>query len=146
MIERFLKAQDGETNRPPYAQALREIRSGEKQSHWIWYIFPQLEQLGQSPEAKLYGIRDLDEAKEYLSHSVLRTRLFEISEALLALSSDDPVNVMGASIDARKLCSSMTLFAAAEPDCPVFQRVLDKFFHGRPDYKTIELLKKDVRC
>lgn len=133
-LKRFLDAQKYD-----YDPALREIRSGHKRSHWIWYIFPQLKALGYSDTAKKYGIRDLDEAKAYLNEPTLRSRLIEISEALLALPENDPLKVMGHPDDL-KLRSSMTLFAAADPECTVFQRVLDKFYSGKPDTKTLDLL------
>jgi len=133
-LERFLQAQEGD-----YAAALAEIRAGRKRSHWIWYIFPQLKGLGRSMTAEYYGIRDLAEAREYLAHPVLRQRLIEISEALLGLPSNDADQVMGFP-DNLKLRSSMTLFALADPTCPVFRQVLDKFFGGRPDERTKELL------
>jgi len=135
-VSRFLEAQ-----RWSYADALREIRAGRKESHWIWFIFPQLKGLGQSYTAEKYGIRDLDEAAEYLSDPTLKARLIEISEALLALPGSDPRAVMD-NPDDLKLRSSMTLFAAAAPDIPVFQQVLDKYYHGQPDPKTLALLKE----
>ena len=135
-LERFLTAQERD-----YATALREIRSGRKRSHWIWYIFPQLKDLGYSETAKYYGIKDLDEAKAYLSEPTLRARLIEISEALLSLRGNDPETVMGYPDDL-KLRSSMTLFAAADPEEPVFGQVLEKFFHGRPDQRTLDLIGK----
>ena len=134
MLKRFLDAQERD-----YAQALREIRGGRKQSHWIWYIFPQMKALGHTPSAKYYGIRDLDEAREYLAEPTLRARLIEISEALLALPENDPNKVMG-NIDDLKLRSSMTLFAVADPGCPVFQQVVDKYYGGRLETRTLELL------
>ncbi|MCI6231551.1 MAG: DUF1810 domain-containing protein [Selenomonas sp.] len=136
-IDRFLKAQEGD-----YGVALREIRAGRKQTHWIWYIFPQLKGLGRSSTSEYYGIRDLDEAREYLAEPVLRMRLLEISEALLTLPSNDAEDVMGFP-DNLKLHSSMTLFALAEPSSTVFQRVLDKFFAGEMDEKTVELCGKN---
>ena len=135
MLKRFLDAQQHE-----YAQALQEIRGGRKRSHWIWFIFPQLKELGYSDTAKFYGIRDLAEAKAYLAEPTLRARLIEISEALLKLPENDPNKVMGYPDDL-KLRSSMTLFAAADPDCPVFQQVLDKYFDGKPDQRTLDLLR-----
>ena len=133
-IERFLKAQEND-----YETALAEIRAGRKRSHWIWYIFPQLEGLGHSMTAEYYGISGMEEAKEYLAHPVLRQRLVKISRALLELPTNDAYAVMG-SPDNLKLRSSMTLFALADPSCTVFQQVLDKFFAGRMDEKTKELL------
>jgi len=133
-LERFLTAQERD-----YGQALKEIRGGRKRSHWIWYIFPQLKDLGYSSTAKYYGIRDLDEARAYLENPTLRERLIEISEALLHLEENDPERVMGYP-DHLKLRSSMTLFAAADPDEPVFNRVLDKYFSGEPDEHTLNLI------
>ena len=102
-LERFVKAQAG-----VYETALEEMRRGRKESHWIWYIFPQLKGLGFSETAQYYGIDGMAEAKAYLNHETLRKRLIEISEALLALPTDDALAVMG-SPDNLKLCSSMTL-------------------------------------
>ena len=137
-MKRFLDAQ-----KDVYEQALREIRAGRKRSHWIWFIFPQLKELGYSQTAKYYGIRDLDEAKAYLAEPVLRARLIEISEALLALPGNDPTAVMGYPDDL-KLRSSMTLFAAADPECPVFRQVLDKYYGGEPDQRTLQSVKGEV--
>ena len=122
-----------------YDDALREIRGGRKRSHWIWYIFPQLDGLGYSPTAQYYGIRDLEQAKDYMAHPVLGPRLVEISEALLALPSSDPGAVMGYPDDL-KLCSCMTLFELAAPEEPVFGRVLEKYYGGRRDRMTLKLL------
>ena len=138
-LDRFLNAQAGS-----YETALREIRSGHKYSHWIWYIFPQIQGLGFSSTAQYYAIEDLAEAKAYLAHPTLRTRLLEISEALLTLSSSDPLDVMG-SPDDLKLRSSMTLFAEADPSCDVFQKVLDKFYGGRKDHRTLEILQREKK-
>lgn len=135
-LSRFLKAQERD-----YHTALEEIRAGHKSSHWIWYIFPQLEALGFSPTAKFYGIADLDEARAYLWNNLLRTRLLTISQALLDLPSNDIDAIMGYP-DNLKLCSSMTLFHLAEPDCDIFQKVLDKYFDGKPDEKTITLCRR----
>ena len=136
-MKRFLDAQEED-----YQQALSEIRSGRKQSHWIWYILPQLKELGYSNNAQYYGIRDLDEAKEYLREPILRAHLIEISEALLALPESDPRKVMGYPDDL-KLRSSMTLFAAAAPEISVFQEVLDKYYDGKGDQKTLEIIKNN---
>lgn len=132
-LSKFLKAQERD-----YHTALKEIKAGHKSSHWIWYIFPQLKALGFSPTAKFYGIADLDEARAYLGNNLLRTRLLTISQALLDLPSNDIDAIMGYP-DNLKLCSSMTLFHLAEPDCDIFQKVLDKYFDGKPDEKTITL-------
>ena len=135
-LSRFLKAQERD-----YDTALAEIKAGRKTSHWIWYIFPQLGELGFSPNAKFYGIVDLDEARVYLADNLLRTRLLEISQALLDLPSRDIEDIMGYP-DNLKLCSSMTLFHLAEPTCDIFPKVLDKYFDGNLDKKTIEICKK----
>ena len=138
-LSRFLKAQESD-----YETALAEIRSGRKRSHWIWYIFPQLKGLGFSTLSYHYGIDDIDEAKAYMKDPVLSARLIEISRALLTLDSSDPGRVMGFPDDL-KLCSSMTLFHAAAPEEPVFSQVLEKFFGGRQDAKTLQILKTGDR-
>ncbi|MBQ3374383.1 MAG: DUF1810 domain-containing protein [Oscillospiraceae bacterium] len=132
-LSRFHKAQKG-----TYETALAEIRAGRKRSHWIWYIFPQIQGLGYSSTAQYYAIEDLNEAKAYLADPVLRERLLEISNALLALDSCDPSEVMGYPDDL-KLRSSMTLFSLADPECTVFRDVLEKFYDGREDSRTIAL-------
>lgn len=121
------------------AAALREIQSGRKRSHWIWYIFPQVAGLGMSSTSQYYAISGLDEARAYLREPTLRAHLLEISSALLALDESDPTAVFGFPDDL-KLRSSMTLFAAAAPDEPVFSAVLDKFFGGQPDTRTLQIL------
>lgn len=133
-LSRFLRAQEAD-----YPRALNEIRNGRKESHWMWYIFPQLKGLGRSSMAVYYGIRDLGEARAYLADPVLGARLIEISEALLTLGSDDATLVMGQPDDL-KLRSCMTLFDAAADSAGVFQRVLDKFYRGQKDARTLELL------
>ena len=135
-LSRFLEAQKNS-----YDTALREIKAGRKRSHWMWYIFPQILGLGHSAMARHYAIRDLNEAREYLRHPVLGPRLVEISEVLLALDESDPRRVMG-SPDDLKLRSCMTLFQSAAPDQPVFGKVLDKFYDGRPDGRTLEMLNR----
>ena len=132
-LSRFHKAQKGS-----YETALAEIRAGRKRSHWIWYIFPQIQGLGYSSTAQYYAIEDLEEAKAYLADPVLRERLLEISNALLALDSCDPTDVMGYPDDL-KLRSSMTLFSLADPECTVFRDVLEKYYDGREDPRTIAL-------
>lgn len=133
-LDRFKKAQE-----QSYRTALAEIRGGRKRSHWIWYIFPQVQGLGFSSMASYYGIRDLEEAKAYLQDPLLRERLLEISGALLELKSSDPSDVMGYPDD-MKLRSSMTLFAEADPEEEVFRKVLEKFFGGRKDRNTLDIL------
>ena len=133
-LSRFIKAQETD-----YEIALSEIRSGHKRSHWIWYIFPQIAGLGFSSTAQYYAIKDRKEAEDYLKNDLLLERLIEISEALLQLESNDAGNVMGYPDDL-KLRSSMTLFREVAPEIDVFQNVMDKFFEGKPDQRTIELL------
>lgn len=138
-IERFVKAQK-EGDYVTYNTALSEIQEGHKVSHWIWYIFPNIEGLGRSDMALFYAIKNLDEAKEFMSDEYLRHNLVEITEAVLNNIESDIVTIMGSHIDAAKLKSCMTLFAIASPEIGVFKDVLDKYFEGKPDYKTIELL------
>ncbi len=123
-----------------YAEALAEIRAGRKETHWMWFIFPQLRGLGSSSMAEIYGIEGIDEARAYWADDVLRGRLTEITEALLAIGGNDPVRVMGRPDD-MKLRSCMTLFREAAPECPLFQQVLDKYYGGQPDRKTLDMLK-----
>lgn len=134
-LERFRSAQQNY-----YQTALQEIKAGQKRSHWMWFIFPQIAGLGYSETARYYAIRDMDEAKAYMEDDMLGKNLVEISEALLETESSDAQEVMGWP-DNLKLKSSMTLFALAKPECEVFQKVLDKFFHGEPDQKTVEILR-----
>ncbi len=133
-LDRFLQAQARS-----YDTALREIQSGYKRSHWMWYIFPQIQGLGFSSTAQYYAIRDLQEAKDYLAEPTLRARLLEISSALLALNSHDPSAILGWPDD-MKLRSCMTLFAEAEPECKVFSDVLNQYFGGVKDDKTLKIL------
>jgi uncharacterized protein (DUF1810 family) len=132
-LERFLKAQEG-----AYYQALREIKSGHKQSHWMWYIFPEIQGLGRSSTAKYYAISDQNEAVKYFDDPILGSRLIEISNALLNLESNDPEAVMGWP-DNLKLKSSMTLFALVS-DNPIFSQVLNKYFGGEKDLLTVQFL------
>jgi uncharacterized protein (DUF1810 family) len=136
-LQRYLSVQDRS-----YAAALQEIQRGRKTSHWMWYVFPQLQGLGLSETARYYAIKDAAEAQAYLQHPVLGKRLMEISEALLQLPGDDAYAIFG-SPDDLKLRSSMTLFAALPGASPVFQQVLDKYYNGRKDEKTVALLGKN---
>jgi uncharacterized protein (DUF1810 family) len=135
-LQRFKDAQEWD-----YGQALAEIRAGSKRSHWIWYVFPQLKGLGRSSMCERYGIDGMGEAKAYLGDEILRSRLVEVSQALLELSGDDPVSVMG-HIDALKLRSCMTLFSRVPGSNPVFGAVLDKYYDGEPDPLTLEMLRR----
>lgn len=133
-LQRFKKAQEGD-----FEIALREIQNGRKQSHWMWYIFPQLKGLGQSHFSSFYGIKDLSEATAYLADPLLGERLVEISKALYKLESNDALEIMG-SPDHFKLKSSMTLFSLVSNSDPIFKQVLDKFFQGRMCRRTMKLL------
>ncbi len=137
-LERFVKAQESF-----YAQALQEIRNGCKTSHWMWFIFPQIQGLGHSPTAQYYAVRDQAEAKAYMDHPLLGGRLLEISGELTRLRSDNAREVFGHPDD-MKLKSSMTLFEAVSEE-PVFGRVLDKFFAGERDTLTLDFLEKEKK-
>ena len=138
-LQRFINAQEKD-----YDTALAEISQGRKRSHWIWYIFPQIQGLGFSETSKFYAIKNIDEAAEYLKHPILGERLIRICHALIKNSGDDANKIFG-SPDDMKLKSSMTLFAALPGTDPVFQKVLDKFFNGTRDSKTIEILASQNR-
>ena len=133
-LSRFVEAQ-----RSTYPAALAELCTGRKRSHWMWFVFPQVEGLGRSSTAQHFGVRGLTEARAYVAHPVLGPRLVGAARALVEQPSDDPVAVLG-SIDAMKLRSSMTLFAAADPDQPVYGEVLQRFFRGEPDDATLARL------
>ena len=137
-LDRFIDAQEHD-----YSRALSEIQNGKKQSHWMWYIFPQLAGLGYSETSKFYDIKDLNEATNYLAHPVLGSRLINISNALLAVEGRSALQIMGQPDDT-KLRSSMTLFGLVENANPVFQAVLDKFFDGKPDPKTLAFIDKEA--
>lgn len=136
-LTRFLEAQN-----QMYLKALAEVRNGEKQSHWMWFVFPQIKGLGFSETAKFYGIADLDEAEAYLSHPVLGKHLIEISEALLKIEDKTATEIFGTPDD-MKLRSSMTLFAKVNNANTVFIEVLQKYFHGMQDTYTEELLEQN---
>lgn len=138
-LNRFLQAQSYQ-----YETALKEIQNGRKQSHWMWYIFPQLRGLGQSSMAWEYGITDLEEAKEYLAHPILGVRLLEICNAAFNTSSNNAVEVFGFP-DNLKLKSSMTLFEAADPQQAIFGQILMKFFNGERDSATLGILHENKR-
>jgi len=135
-LQRFVDAQDGGGT---YRAALAELRAGHKRSHWMWFVFPQIAGLGHSAMAQRYAISGADEARAYLAHPVLGPRLLECARALVDLDGTDPVAVLG-SVDGQKLRSSMTLFAAAAPDEPLFTQVLDQYFGGGHDPATTSRL------
>jgi uncharacterized protein (DUF1810 family) len=135
-LERFVAAQDAGGT---YDQALAELRAGRKTSHWMWFVFPQIAGLGRSGMAQRYAIASLDEARAYLAHPVLGPRLRESAAALLDHSGTNAEAILGA-IDAMKLRSSMTLFARAAPDEPVFADVLERYFGGVADEETLRRL------
>ena len=134
-LERFLKAQA-----PVYADVLQELRQGDKTSHWMWFIFPQLTVLGRSGTARFYGIENLDHAKAYLSHPVLGARLKECAAVLLTHKNRTAHDILH-SPDDLKLRSCMTLFAAADPSVLVFAAVLQQFYGGEPDTMTLQALE-----
>ena len=134
-LNRFLKAQED-----TYVRALAEIKVGKKRSHWMWFIFSQIKGLGQSQVSKYYAIQNFEEAILYLENSLLKSRLLEISHALLELDVSNIADVLG-SIDTLKLKSSMTLFHMVDKEEKVFMEVLRKYFHNELDQRTVEILK-----
>lgn len=135
-LERFIKAQQ---NFGTYQTALSEIKNGHKETHWMWYIFPQMLGLGISSTSQYYAIHSLEEARAFLNDPYLGNNLAEISQALLGLESNNAYSIFG-SPDDLKLRSSMTLFAVAAGEDSVFAKVLDKFFDGKYDAMTLKLL------
>lgn len=134
-IERFLEAQERD-----YSRALSEIKAGKKTSHWIWYIFPQIDGLGFSSTARYYAIKDLEEAIMYYKNDTLRSRLIEISQELLKHKDKSSVEILG-DVDSLKVCSCMTLFDIVAPN-QVFKEVLDVFYQGKRDVNTLYILNK----
>jgi uncharacterized protein (DUF1810 family) len=134
-LARFLEAQEED-----YTTALAEIRRGRKWSHWMWYIFPQFAGLGMSTTSQLYAIKSAAEAEAYLRHPVLGPRLIECTEAALLIEGRTALEIFG-SPDDLKLRSCATLFASVSPPRSVFHQLLDKYFEGKPDERTIELMK-----
>ena len=135
-LNRFVQAQE-----QVYPQALSEIKRGQKRSHWMWFVFPQLDGLGSSSTAKFYAIKSKDEAKAYLNHPLLGRRLVECAEVLLKLQGKSAEEIFGYPDDL-KLRSSVTLFASVSEPGSVFSRVLDQYYGSQPDAKTLELLKQ----
>jgi uncharacterized protein (DUF1810 family) len=133
-LKRFEMAQRG-----TYERALEELRRGCKTGHWMWFIFPQLDGLGSSPTARFYAIRNIEEAKAYLGHSVLGERLEECTDVIARLCGRSATEIFGYPDDV-KLRSSMTLFEQVSDSGSVFSEVLGKYFAGNPDARTLELL------
>lgn len=133
-LQRFVSAQARD-----YNTAREELRNGRKRTHWIWYIFPQIDGLGHSPTSKHYAIKSKQEAQQYLDHPLLGARLLECVNILLQLEGRSASEIFG-SPDEMKLKSSMTLFAAVQSLEPAFARVLDKYFQGERDIRTLDLL------
>lgn len=134
-LSRFIAAQE-----PIYAQALAEVRSGRKTSHWMWFVFPQIVGLGSSAMAQRYAISGADEARTYLAHPMLGHRLSECAEALLGVEGRSAFEIFG-SPDDMKLKSSMTLFAEVSAPDSAFGKVLDRYYEGQKDPRTLELLR-----
>jgi len=133
-LTRFLQAQAS-----TYEQAISEIRSGRKRSHWMWFVFPQFDGLGSSPTARLYAIKSVAEAEAYLAHPVLGPRLLESVRTVLAIEGRSALEIFG-SPDDLKLRSCATLFASISPAGSVFERLLGQYFGGDPDNETLRLL------
>ena len=134
-LERFVSRQ-----KDSYNTAYKELSQGMKQSHWMWWIFPQIIGLGMTSISKEYSIKSIEEARAFLDHPYLGKNLKEICKVMLHIESNDASHVMGYPDDL-KLCSSMTLFIEADPEEKLFQQVLDKFFNGRKDSRTLDILK-----
>ncbi len=133
-LDRFLEAQAS-----VYAQALGELRAGQKQSHWMWFIFPQIAGLGQSATSRAYAIQSMAEARAYLAHPVLGARLRECCQAVMNLRGKGADDIFG-SVDAMKLRSCLTLFTEADHDEVLFFNLLEKYFDGDADEATLEIL------
>ncbi|MEP6927031.1 MAG: DUF1810 domain-containing protein [Ginsengibacter sp.] len=134
-LKRFTDAQESK-----FQNALNEIKNGRKQSHWMWFIFPQIAGLGFSETAKFYAIKNIEEASLYLQHPVLASRLIEISQALLEIEGKSANQIFG-SPDDLKLKSSMTLFSSVGDTNSVFETVLEKYFNGTKDLKTLQIIQ-----
>jgi len=135
-LVRFLEAQNH-----VYLKALDEIKSGQKRSHWMWYIFPQIKGLGSSENARFFGIKSLDEATAYVQHPILGKHLIEITKALLTIEGKSASDIFGYPDDL-KLHSSMTLFSKVENADPVFNEVIKKYFNGVLDQGTLKILEQ----
>jgi len=134
-LQRFLDAQD-----PIYDEVITELRSGEKHSHWMWFIFPQVEGLGTSPTSRFYAIKSLAEAEGFLEHPILGARLLECCQTLLGVQFRSAFEIFGHPDD-WKLQSSMTLFSIVSPAPVPFDQVLERYFEGIRDERTIQIVK-----
>ena len=135
-LNRFTNSQEN-----IYSSVLAELRSGQKRTHWMWYIFPQIDGLSHSKTSIFYAIKSIEEARQYLNHPVLGARLFECAEAVLAIEGRSISQIFGYPDDL-KLKSSMTLFAYITDPLSVFVRILEKYFNGERDVKTLDLIEK----
>ncbi len=133
-LKRFISAQEG-----VYERVLSELKMGRKRTHWMWYIFPQIDGLGSSPTAKLYAIKSMEEAQAYLEHPVLGARLLECTETVLAIKEASADEIFGYP-DNMKLKSCMTLFAVVSGPGYVFKHVIEKYFDGQRDEATLQIL------
>lgn len=138
-LDRFIDAQ-----KQDYAMAFREISNGRKRNHYMWYIFPQIKCLGHSSTSKHYAIDGLEEPREYMDNDYLGNNLLNISRKLLELETDDPISIFGHT-DSKKLKSSMTLFELVSDD-EVFSQVLEKYFDGQRDERTLEIVERNETC
>jgi uncharacterized protein (DUF1810 family) len=132
-LNRFMSAQEG-----IYDRVLAELRGGRKRTHWMWYVFPQIDGLGHSETTRHYAVKSMEEARRYLAHPVLGARLVESAEAVLAVEGLSASDIFGHPDD-WKLQSSMTLFALVAEPGSVFERVLEKYFQGKRDSRTLQL-------
>ena len=133
-LNRFISAQD-----KVYETVIKELKNGKKQTHWMWYIFPQIDGLGTSATSRHYAIKSIEEAQQYLNHPVLGKRLLECAEIVIALEGKSISEIFGFPDDL-KLKSSMTLFAHIAKPGSIFARIIDKYFEGEKDVKTLDIL------
>ncbi|MCQ2798152.1 MAG: DUF1810 domain-containing protein [Bacilli bacterium] len=138
-ISRFIKAQN-----KVYDTVIQELKNGHKETHWIWFIFPQVAGLGHSFEADFFGIDSIEDAKEYFDDELLRTRYLECCSILLNLKESDPLKIMGSNIDAIKLRSSLTLFIEIT-DNPLIKATLQKLYNGEKCQKTLDMLHNEMK-
>ena len=133
-LDRFIKAQN-----ESYDEIIRELKNGEKVTHWMWYVFPQIAGLGQSAIAKFYAIQDPSEAQAYLDHPILGKRLLECTKIVLALKGKAALDIFG-GVDAMKFRSSMTLFMFIAGSDSIYQDAIEKYFDGEPDQRSLDIL------